>query len=386
MKTPKILLVDDNPDNIYLLEVILQARDYTTVSAKNGKLAVEAIESDKDLDLILMDVMMPVMDGFEASRIIRNRKESAHIPIIMMTAKKRELGDVVRGLEEGAMDYITKPFDEDELVARVKTMLRTKSLYDENNLLLGKVLKQQSIMEQELKVAARVQLAMLPEVGSFSGTKCKIDAFYRATVDIGGDFYDFMEYGKNKAAFFIADVSGHGPSAAMIVAMLKALLNGERHDLPPPSELMRRLNRRLLAMIPEEHFITGFFAVADTEEQTITFCRAGHPFPFILGAGETKIRELNSDGDVLGMFEAARFEEITQKFVAGDKLFMYSDGIYEVNNKGTLFGMDRLKTLVNDKKANTGKELIDAVIKEVDAYWDGESALDDMAIVTVEFI
>ncbi|MBI3793628.1 MAG: fused response regulator/phosphatase [Nitrospinae bacterium] len=386
MKTAKILLVDDNPDNVYLLEVILQARNYKTVSARNGREAVDAVTNDGEIDIILMDVMMPEMDGFEASRHIRNRKESAHIPIIMMTAKKRELGDVVRGLDEGAVDYVTKPFDEEELLARVKSMLRIKSLYDENRHLLSKVLKQQSLMDQELKVAAKVQLAMLPALDGYKNQHFKVHPFYRATVDIGGDFYDLMDYGDHKTAFFIADVSGHGPSAAMIVAMLKALLIGERSSFPPPSEMLRRLNVKLTGMIPDEHFVTAFFGVIDSVKGTVTFSRAGHPSPFLLTQGGGEIADLTTDGVVLGMFEEAEFGQATVKFSGGDKMLMYSDGLFEVWKGEEIFGYSRFRDLVKNNGRQNGEELVKSVIGEIDGFWDGESLRDDMALIAVEFV
>lgn len=386
MKTAKILLVDDNPDNIYLLEVILQARNYRTVAARNGKEAVDTVVGDAEIDIILMDVMMPEMDGFEASRIIRNRAESAHIPIIMMTAKKRELEDVVRGLDEGAVDYLTKPFDEEELLARVKSMLRIKTLYDDNKSLLAKVLKQQARMEKELKVAEKVQLSMLPSLDSITGHKLKVTPFYRATVEIGGDFYDFMDYGPNKTAFFIADVSGHGPSAAMIVAMLKALLASEKSDLPPPAEVMRRINNKLVRMIPDEHFVTAFFCVVDSTRRTLAFSRAGHPSPLILRPENEKPVTLDATGMVLGIFEDAEFSQRTEGYEPGDKLFMYSDGLYEVQNKGAIYGFEKFKSMVNEFRKNSGEEMIHAVMKEVDAFWDGESPQDDQAAIAVDFL
>ncbi|MBI5178034.1 MAG: fused response regulator/phosphatase [Nitrospinae bacterium] len=387
MKRSHILLVDDNPDNIYLLEVILQARNYATVAAGNGREAITAVENG-DIDLILMDVMMPEMDGFEASRHIRNRPESAHIPIIMMTAKKRELTDVVRGLDEGALEYLTKPFEEEELLARVKSMLRIKHLHDDNRELLDKVLKQQKMMEQELKVAEKVQYAMLPDTNRCpcDTGKCRVDAFYRAATSVGGDFYDILDYGKNRAAFLIADVSGHGPSAALIVAMLKAQLINEKHDLPSPAEMLRRLNKKLLPLIPDDSFITAFFGVMDMEALTFTYSRAGHPPAFIVGING-QVRDCDAPGTIMGMFEVVDFSEKTEQMESGDKLFMYSDGIFEVPDKeGNLFGMHRLRNSVVARAPLPGKEMLAAVVKEADAYWDGETVRDDVAAVVLEIL
>ncbi len=386
MKQSKILLVDDSPDNIYLLEMMLQAKNYRTLSAQNGREAIQMVKSSGDVDLILIDVMMPEMDGFEASRNIRNMVESAHIPIIMMTAKKRELMDVVRGLDEGALDYLTKPFEEEELMARVKSMLRVKHLHDDNRILLEKLQKQQKMLEQELKVAEKVQYAMLP-LDADCPAKCKVDAYYRATASVGGDYYDFLRYDDDRTAFMIADVSGHGPSAALIVAMLKTLLLNEKWDFPSPAKMLARLNEKLLPMIPEDHYLTAFYCIVDTAKNTIVFSRAGHPTPFLFGGGKEDVMPLDDGhGSIVGMFENAEFGEATVSFSKGDKLFMYSDGIFEVpDSNGEMYGLRALKEMVCANRDKSGKEMIETIIKDVDAYWNGESQRDDVAVLVLEF-
>ena len=387
MSKPSILLVDDNPDNIYLLEVILQSRNFTTYSATNGREAVEIVKDYPGIDLILMDVMMPEMDGFEASRHIRNRTESAHIPIIMMTAKKRELGDVVRGLDEGALEYLTKPFEEEELLARVRSMLRIKRLHDNNRELLDKLLAQQKLMDMELKTAEKVQYAMLPAPGAYPAKdRITVETHYRAAASIGGDFYDIMEYGQGKVAFLIADVSGHGPSAALIVAVLKTILVNEAASRPSPAEMMTRINKKLTGLIPEDHFISAFFAVADLDARTLTGCRAGHPFPMLFSAQRQEIVSLDTPGSILGMFSDAVFGENSVALVPGDKLLLYSDGIFEVPNKaGELYGLPRLREFVQNHRADDCHALLDKMNAEVDAFWDGETIRDDVAELAVEF-
>ncbi len=387
MEKPNILLVDDNPDNIYLLEVILQSRSFNTLSAGNGREAVEAVQANPHIDLILMDVMMPEMDGFEASRHIRNRNESAHIPIIMMTAKKRELSDVVRGLDEGALEYLTKPFEEEELLARVKSMLRIKRLHDHNKELLDQVLAQKKMMDMELKTAEKVQYAMLPDPAEYPAKdRLAIVAHYRAAASIGGDFYDVAEYGPGKVAFFIADVSGHGPSAALIVAVLKTIIINESGDRPSPAALMARVNARILPMIPEDSYVTAFFAVADLEAHTLTFCRAGHPHPLLFSAARDEVVPLDSEGTIIGMFEEAGFGETTVTCRPGDKMLMYSDGIFEVPDRsGENYGLHRLREFVQRHRAEPCHVLLEKLNAEVDGFWDGETIRDDVAEVAVEF-
>ncbi len=387
MDKTSILVVDDDASNIYLLKLILKKEGYHTITASNGIEAVGIIETT-DIDLILMDVMMPQMDGFEASGRIHKMEKHAHIPIILLTAKRRELHDVLRGLEEGALEYMSKPFEQSELLAKVKSMLRIKRLHDINLKLVKELQKKQTQMDLELQIAKRVQTAMLPSTERLGfNDKCIIDTHYSAKESIGGDFFDFIEYGQNRLAILLADVSGHGPAAAMITAIIKTLIINESADLPQPSEFMKRLNEKLLAMIPEDHFVTFFFSVIDFNKNTITYTNCGHPPPFLLGEKRDGILEFEKNGTMVGMFDDAFLGQDTMKIEKGDKLFIYSDGIYEIfNNDGDLYGLHRVKGYLELNKGNPCREIIDGIISEVDNYWDGKSERDDIAVVAVEFL
>ncbi len=389
MKNSNILIVDDDLDNIFLLEVILKNHSFVTVPATNGLEAVEAVKNN-DIDLILMDIMMPKMDGFEASRSIRNMERSAHIPIILITAKRRESGDVIRGLEEGALEYLTKPFDENELIARVKSMLRLKHLHDDNMKLLKKVKKQQDQMQMDLRVAEIVQRDMLPSEEHLSNFKnCGIAAHYKAATNIGGDMYDVFEYGKDRTAFVLADVAGHGPAAALIMALLKALIQSESLDYPTPRELALRLNAKLTKMTPETHFVTCFFGIADFSKNELTYVTAGHPPPYLVGKRDNAPGVLKSTGSLIGIFDNgnAFFEEETVNFQKGDKLVLFSDGVYEASNsEGNQYGIERLAKLVKAERQKTAQEMTDEIVADVESFWNQNDEQDDIAIVTVEFL
>jgi len=385
-----ILIVDDTPDNIFLLEVILEKEGFSTLSAENGLEAIEVVKNNK-VDLILMDVMMPEMDGFEASRNIRDMKASEHIPIIMITAKKREQGDVIRGLGEGAVDYLTKPFDDGEIVARVKSMLRIKHLHDANIELLEQIRKQQKHMETELKMAESIQKYFLPSsehLGSFKN--CKIEANYQATIRIGGDIYDIFEYGENKVFFTIADITGHGPSAALIMGLLKALLESESADYPNLTTLAWRLNKKLLDMTPDTHFVTAFLGVADFEKSELTYVTAGHPPPYLVGKTSTSKRgRLKSTGSLLGIFNDgdAFFEEKTVSFSSADKLIFFSDGVYEsIGKDDKIYGLLRLEKRIDEKVSVSAKEILKHIWSDVENFRDDNAEQDDIAVVVVEFL
>ncbi|MBI3814683.1 MAG: response regulator, partial [Nitrospinae bacterium] len=219
MDNSTILVVDDDQSIRYLLELFLRQEGFSVITASNGFAAIEAVKNNK-IDLILMDIMMPEIDGFETSKRILAMKGAEHIPIILITAKKRDIRDVIRGLEDGAVEYLNKPVEKDELIARVKSMLRIKHLNDKNRELLNKVLEQQKLMDKEFAIARKVQIAMLPSPKqSVFGNKCIIETYYKAHEFIGGDMYDFLDYGEDRLGVIVADVSGHGPSSAMIMAV-----------------------------------------------------------------------------------------------------------------------------------------------------------------------
>jgi len=381
-------MVDDSPDNLYLLDLIMQGQNFTTLSATNGIEAVESVKNNK-IDLILMDVMMPEMDGFEASSIIRNMKDSAHIPIILITAKKRESEDVIRGLGEGAVEYLTKPFDDEELLARVKAMLRIKHLHDDNKDLLTKITKQQDQMAVELKMAELVQRQFLPsEAATNSIKECKISAHYSATSSIGGDIYDFIDYGDGRIAFMLADVTGHGPAAALIMALVKALIDSENADRPDPDVLANRLNAKLLKMIPDTHFITLFFGIADTNNNELTYVTAGHPAPCIIASRLDEPIVLENNGSIVGIFEEHEtfFNKDSIKYEKGDKLIFFSDGVYEIRDKTTeMYGLKSLYKYIQSQKDSPVADIPESILQNVKSFWDGESELDDIAIVAVEF-
>lgn len=381
-------MVDDSPDNIYLLDLIMQGQNFHTLTATNGIEAVESVKNNS-IDLILMDVMMPEMDGFEASSKIRNMKDSAHIPIILITAKKRESEDVIRGLGEGAVEYLTKPFDDEELLARVKAMLRIKHLHDNNKELLAQITQQQYQIEMELKMAESVQRQFLPsEEAANRISGCKIKAHYSAASTIGGDIYDFIDYGDGRIAFMLADVTGHGPAAALIMALVKALIDSENSDRPEPNVLAQRLNAKLLKMIPDTHFITLFFAIADTNKKEITYITAGHPAPCIIAPRLDEPVVLKNNGSLVGIFseEESFFNKDTLNYETGDKLLFFSDGVYEVRDKNSvMYGLKRIYDSMHLMKNSSVTDIADSLLANVKAYWDGSSELDDIAIVAVEF-
>ena len=212
---PLILIVDDNPANVEILQMRLMANNYDTITATDGEMGLSMVKEHLP-DLILLDIMMPKMDGLEVCRRIKTDTSLPFIPIILVTAKT-ESKDIVAGLEAGGDEYLTKPVDHAALVARVKSMLRIKSLHDT-------VVEQSTQLKKQLKTATKIQSLFWPDIPNLK-TGGNIWAVSIPAAYVGGDLYDVIPLADGSLLAYVADVSDKGVPAALIMAALS-----ERHD------------------------------------------------------------------------------------------------------------------------------------------------------------
>jgi sigma-B regulation protein RsbU (phosphoserine phosphatase) len=374
----KILAVDDNEDNVFLLKVILENHHHTVLAAYNGAQALE-LAANNQIDLVLLDLMMPEMNGMEVAARLKSMESTKHVPIILLTAKKKEVKDVVAALDSGADEYITKPFHETELVARVKSMLRMKELFDQ-------IAKANLLMEEDLKTAQNVQESLLPTEYPYFD-RIRINAYYEATSSLGGDYYDVLDYGNGKVGLLIADVSGHGASAALIVSMIKTIMISNMDSAPDPKKLTELLNLRMLSLIPEDRYFTMFLGIVDLAAQKMTYSRAGHPYPYLLRKSTGKVIRLEAKGDIVGLFPDVTIELGVMDMEPGDRLFAYSDGLFEIANaNGEMFGMDRLQTELETHFDMDGDSLIKYLIGVTRLFSGQKNLEDDVAVLLAEIL
>lgn len=372
----KILAVDDVADNIDLLRYILEKQGHEVLAAHSGREAL-AIAEKEEVDLVLLDIMMPEMDGLETASRFKSMERLRHVPIIFLTAHRKEAADVARGLAAGGDEYLTKPFERVELLARVNSMLRIKFLYDQ-------VSDARREMERELKTAQAVQSAMLPSRFPYPD-RVRFHARYMATSSIGGDYYDVLDYGGGRLGMIVADVSGHGPSAALIVSMLKTILHAGDFTGAEPENVARRLNSHLKRMIPEERFVSLFFGVLDLDAASLTYVRAGHPFPLLLRARDRSVVRLSAAGELVGLFDEIEIEQETTSIGPGDRILMYSDGLIEmVDGAGELYGLRRMERLVKEIFDEGGEALLDAILADTGSFSAEEAPPDDIAVLMAE--
>ncbi|HKJ21427.1 MAG TPA: response regulator, partial [Woeseiaceae bacterium] len=280
-KKATILAVDDTPENLDVVRGLL-SDEYIVKAATSGAMALKIIEKQKP-DLVLLDIMMPGMDGYEVCQHLKDNDETRDIPVIFLTAMEQTT-DEAQGFELGAADYITKPVNPPILKARVRTHLALKQSMDELQAAYAIIKKHSDRMEQELNVGHDIQMSMLPlEFPAFpERSEFSLHATLKPAREVGGDFYDFFFVDDDHLCLVVGDVSGKGVPAALFMAVTKTMIKSQAADDPSPASIITRVNDDLSADNPASMFVTLFIAIVNTRTGEFRFTNAGHNPPYIL--------------------------------------------------------------------------------------------------------
>ena len=378
----KILVVDDTPSNIQSLAATLKPAGYQVLVATNGQQALDVMAKVRP-DLILLDIMMPVMDGFEACANIKANANWHDIPIIFLTAKT-ETADLVKGFELGAVDYVSKPFNAHELMARVHTHLtvdRLRTSVSEKNAALEKAQQQ---MSAELDLARAMQVAILPSRFPVA-VGCDGAARMLPATTMGGDFYDFIELPGGRIGLVMADVSGKGVPAAFFMAVARTNLNALAATASGPADCLQRTNDVLLTQNPMDLFVTVFYAVFDPVTGVLTYSNGGHNPPLLRRANGHVEMLTSAAGLVLGMFPAS-YDEDTVQLAPGDTLVLYTDGVTEAFNVDVqMYEEARLVERVRDDGGATAKGLVTAIFDSVIGFSGAAPQSDDITVAVLSW-
>ena len=368
-----ILLVDDNPTNLQVLFQTLEGVGCKLLVAKNGEIAL-SIAGKALPDLILLDIMMPGIDGYEVCRQLKANRATSSIPVIFLSA----LGDTedkVKGLQLGAVDYVTKPFQPDEVIARVNTHLTIHRLKRE-------VESQKDQLEHELEVVSEVQRKLLPkQLPVIDGFK--LGVHYETSRYAGGDYYDVVELPDNCWGFLIADAEGHSTPAAVLMAMTCALFRSYPGSAADPAEVIHYLNEHL-CKVADPSFMTALYAFYDASAHTMRMARAGHPLPMVFRNSDQKAIELTCPGVYPLGIEPYEIEiPVTEvKLEPGDRFLIYTDGLTErFDEEGQTYGEERLLKLLATDSAHDPQGVIGAIMADVEQFAGELPADDDQALL-----
>ena len=387
-KKPLILIVDDEPFNVDYLEQELEDLNYETITAVNGQDALEKIASESP-DLVLLDIMMPVMDGYAVLEKVKADPAIRNIPIIVISANN-DLQSVVKGIKLGAEDYLPKPFEPTLLQARIQTSLERKRLHDLQDLYTKS-------LEREMNIARDIQKeflpAQLPELAGWD-----IAYYFKAAKEVAGDFYDAFTLPDGTLTFLVADVCGKGIGAALFMTLFRSLIRasstadqfspGQEQKTFTPEERLLHVISLTNNYVVETHgeanmFATVFIGILDPKSGRLSYINGGNDPALIVGKDGKAHTRLIRTGPAIGVISQAKFivKEIT---LANDDLILaFTDGIPDTQNiNGDFFGNDRLHALLTPN--STPAELLNKIESVLNQFIGEAEQFDDITLLAIK--
>jgi sigma-B regulation protein RsbU (phosphoserine phosphatase) len=376
-KSESILIVDDTQANLRLLSQLLTGRGYRVRAVTNGARALASVEAETP-DLILLDIRMPEMDGYQVCQRLKEMPQAGDVPILFISALD-EVEGKMKAFAIGGLDYITKPFQLEEVVARVETHLSLRRLQ-------RTLQEANQRMQRELVLAAQVQASMmrsrLPRLPGWEMVVKLIPAKLTC-----GDFYDVLHLPAGKIAILIADVVDKGVGAALYMSMSCTLLRTYALEHPDnPEQVLLAVNRRILEDIQTDQFVTVFLGVLDPHSGALAYSNAGHNPPALVRANDEKSVELLAHtGPALGVLEDLTCEQRSVQLHPGDVLVFYTDGVTDAENEARdFYGLDRLLQSVRVKADYPADALQHAILEDLSAFTQDAPQLDDIALMILK--
>lgn len=375
----KIAIVDDNATNLMIIEKILQKAGYNRlVLLSSAKELYQYLQLDApnpaevSLDLILMDLMMPEIDGMEACRTILSNERCSDLPIIFVTA----VGDsnkMAEAMDAGALDYVIKPINKIELLARIRSVLKLKyekDLRKEHN----------RRIQYELDLAKQVQRSML--IGPFQEGNVKISAVYKPTFELAGDLYAWYQISPNRYGVILLDVMGHGISSSLvsmyIYSALKDTITGKCDPVDVIKELNRRMNQLQMPDSLINYYFTAIYFVLDTEKQSIEYVNAGHPAGIAIVDDEVKL--MTEGCCALGFFENIEVTKGIIPYNQEARILLFTDGLSEWLEEEYEDAVSKLISSLQDRDNDNPETLLHHLLPSSELL-NGHK--DDMCLVMI---
>lgn len=399
----RVLVVDDSRLQRRILSASLKKWNYNVQEAACGEDAL-ALCQEQEFDLILSDWMMPGMSGLDLCTAFRALEKQNYGYFILLTSKS-DKAEIARGLEVGADDFLTKPFDSTELHARIRAGERILQMHQqlaEKNAEISRTLDElqavYTTLDNDLQEAKKLQQSLVPvryqEYGSSN-----VAAMLKSCGHVGGDLVGFFEIDEDRVGLFSIDVSGHGMSSALMTARLAGYLSGANPvqnialdvmadgTISPrkPSLVAADFNNLVFTEIDTEHYFTLLYAVVNLKTGHVDYTQAGHPHPAIL-APDGQVTFHGTGGLPIGLLEEATFEDMQLQLSHGDRFFLASDGITESqNDAGALLDDEGLAEILTQNKSRFGNALLDSIVWDLAEYAANGEFDDDVSAVLFEF-
>jgi sigma-B regulation protein RsbU (phosphoserine phosphatase) len=368
----RVLLVDDAKANLDILVEGLKS-DHKLSLALNGEMALQ-VAARTPPDLVLLDIVMPGLDGYEVCRRLRQMPETAEVPIMFLSSLE-EVQNKTRGFEAGANDYLTKPFEMLEVKVRVRSLLKAKAYAD--------AVKEK--IAYDLRIAREIQMGILPtDVAAVTeGTGLEAHAILHPAQAVGGDLYEVLRTPDGNLVAVMGDVSGKGIPAALFMAVTTTLVRALAPDSRTPAEILRRVSDALASQNPRNMFVTILCAIYDVRTGRLDYASAGHPPPVLIRKGKAEFLPLEPDM-AAGIMAGLSAPTQSVQLQPGDQVVLYTDGVTEAfNAAGELYGEARLLAELTGRSGRTAAETTDSLLQSVRAHAAEHPQSDDIAVLVL---
>ena len=445
----EVLIVEDSLTQALRLQRVLEQQDYRVTVTRNGREALDALGARRPT-LVITDINMPEMDGYELCRRIKDDATICELPVILLTSLS-DPEDILKGLECGADNFIVKPYDEEFLLARIQSVLANLELrkqargggqateiffagqkyqlkserihsidlllstYEtavQKNLELSRAketLEQQAEqlreknaeMQADLEMARELQTAFLPKAAPMfpphvepGQSALRFCHRYFTTTELGGDFFDILPLSDTEAGVFVCDVMGHGVRAALVTAMIRGLVEELKPAALDPGRFLTEVNQALCSILMQTQtplFATACYLIVDTVRGELRFANAGHPAPFHVQRGTGRVETLSGSSKpspALGIFDGSLYRTTAQHPLAvGDLVMLYTDGLYEVEGpEDTLYTKNQLFAAVTKRVGEPTPQLFDGLIEEIKDFALQKDFEDDVCVVGIDLV
>jgi serine phosphatase RsbU (regulator of sigma subunit) len=370
----RIIVIDDNANDLQVIRRVLERSGYVVSTAASGEEGI-ALASRIAPDTFIVDYRMPGMDGFEVARRIKADRQLQTIPVLMLTGADAAK-TIAEGLNAGADDFVTKGSENAVLLARLSALLRVKKYQDE----LRKLNQQ---ITRDLQIARRVQEALVPS-GAFRSPRIEIRSAYIPSETLSGDFYDYFLH-DNMMYLFVADVSGHGLPAAILVSLLKSYIHTEADPNTRLSDLMGRLNDFLFSVsLPTQFATAQLFRL--NGNGNLSYSNAAHPGFLLHRREHGKTTFLEDPSPLLGAMPRMVYDDRAVQVSPGDTLFVYTDGLTDRRTSGgEFYSIDRVASLIEQHRDADLNTIYDAINSDVRKFSATDEFKDDIAFIVTRF-